>query len=114
MEVFFREAKQLLGFADSSARTERAVRRVAPFVGLLYTTLVLWFLENLGRSFEASVPIRPWYSHKSGLSFEDILRTARSVIATVDILDLGNGPGYFEVTTPSAPPPANSGEKLAA
>jgi hypothetical protein len=35
IECFFREAKQLLGFADSSARKENAVRRVAPFVGLL-------------------------------------------------------------------------------
>jgi len=114
VEVFFREAKQLLGFADSSARTERAVRRVAPLVGLLYTALVVWFLESHGRRFEALVPIRPWYPQKSGLCFADILRTARSAIASVDILDLANGSSNFTATTPSAPPSANSNEKLAA
>jgi hypothetical protein len=32
IEVFFREAKQLFGFADSPALCEHAVRRVAPLV----------------------------------------------------------------------------------
>ena len=45
IEVFFREAKQLLGFADSQARKQAAVLRVAPLVGLLYSGLVLWFAE---------------------------------------------------------------------
>ena len=34
IEVSLREAKQLLGFANSSVRLERAVRRVAPMVDL--------------------------------------------------------------------------------
>jgi len=42
IEVLFRELKQLFGFADSSARKKAAVLRVAPFVGLCYTTPVLW------------------------------------------------------------------------
>jgi hypothetical protein len=33
--------KQLLGFGDSQARTQRAVERTAPFVGLLFTLTVL-------------------------------------------------------------------------
>ena len=48
--VCFRELKQLLGFADSSARKEEAVKRVAPFVGLTYTMLVLWFAMGAWRS----------------------------------------------------------------
>lgn len=42
IEVCFRELKQLLGFGDSSARKRAAVERTAPFVGLVYATLVLW------------------------------------------------------------------------
>ena len=71
---------------------------------------MVWFLESHGRRFEASVPIRPWYPQKSGLCFADIVRAARSAIASVDIPDLANGSSNFTVTTPSA----NSSEKLAA
>jgi hypothetical protein len=41
IEVCFRDLKQLLGFADSSARKRAAVERVAPFVGFSYTVLTL-------------------------------------------------------------------------
>jgi hypothetical protein len=87
IEVFFREAKQLLGFADSSARKEAAVLRVAPFVGLLYTALVVWFLEGASHSHLATPPLRPWYRHKSGLCFADILRTAQRASAAANIFD---------------------------
>lgn len=98
IEVFFREAKQLLGFADSSARKEAAVLRVAPFVGLLYTVLVVWFLEGAHRSQLATPPMRPWYRHKRGLSFADILRTARRAMAGWDILDPANDFEYLRKT----------------
>jgi hypothetical protein len=114
VEVFFREAKQLLGFADSAARLEHAVRRVAPLVGLLYTVLVIWFLEHHGRSFVASPPLRPWYKHKSGLSFADILREARGAIATAHILDLVNDSHNFKNAPPPAPPAHPSDQRLAA
>jgi hypothetical protein len=90
IEVFFREAKQLLGFADSSARKETAVLRMAPFVGVLYTALVIWFIEGASDSRLATPPIRPWYPHKLGLCFADILRTARRAMVGVDVLDPGN------------------------
>lgn len=86
IECFFREAKQLLGFADSAARKEKAVLRVAPFVGLLYTTLVVWFIEGACHSPVAAPPLRPWYSHKRGLSFEDILRAARRTLHAYQVL----------------------------
>jgi hypothetical protein len=81
-----REAKQLLGFADSQARKQAAVLRVAPLVGLLYTVLVLWFAEGALRSLLAVLPVRPWYRHKRGFSFADILRTARRSLDGVDVL----------------------------
>jgi hypothetical protein len=86
IEVFFREAKQLLGFADSSARKARAVLRVAPFVGLLYSTLVLWFIEGAHASPLAKPPMRPWYPNKQSVTFEDILRTARFALSRFDVL----------------------------
>jgi DDE superfamily endonuclease len=114
IEVFFREAKQYLGFADSAARLERAVRRVAPLVGLLYTVLVLWFLEHHGRTFTASPPLRPWYPHKSGLSFADLLRQARTAIAGADVLDLVSRSRNFENPPAAASPAARPDEELAA
>lgn len=87
LEVTFRDLKQLLGFADSSARKREAVERVAPFVGLVFTTLVLWAAEGAWRADVASPPIRPWYRHKKGLSFADILRAAQRTLAHLDVLD---------------------------
>lgn len=77
---------RLLGFADSQARKQAAVLRVAPLIGLLYTVLVLWFAEGALRTPDASLPIRPWYGHKRGFSFADILRTARRALADTDVL----------------------------
>jgi len=95
IEVFFREAKQLLGFADSQARKEAAVLRVAPLVGLLYSSLVIWFTqEGIYRAPMAAPPVRPWYGHKVGFCFADILRAAQRSLARVEVLvpcnDLGN------------------------
>lgn len=86
IEVAFRELKQELGFADSSARKPAAVLRTAPFVGLIYTALVLWFLD--ARCGKAELPIRPWYRQKQGLSFADILRAAQLSLQPLDILAL--------------------------
>jgi hypothetical protein len=87
IEVCFKDLKQLLGFADSSARKQQAVERTAPFVGYIYTVLVLWFAQRAHTSPLATPPLRPWYSHKQGLCFADILRTAQRVLAPLDVLD---------------------------
>jgi DDE superfamily endonuclease/Archaeal putative transposase ISC1217 len=87
IEVCFRDLKQLLGFADSSARTQNAVERTAPFVGYCYTLLVLWFVQSAYPSKAAVIPTRPWYPHKRGISFADILRTAQRLLPSADILD---------------------------
>jgi hypothetical protein len=89
IEVCFRELKQVLGFADSSARKEAAVLRTAPFVGLTYTVLVLWFLEGASSLGMETMPVRPWYRHKRGLCFNDVLRSAQVVLAQHAVLDLG-------------------------
>lgn len=87
IEVCFRDLKQLLGFSDSSARKREAVERTAPFVGFLYTSLVTWFAERIHQTQIALPPIRPWYLHKQGLCFADVLRTAQRVLAPLDVLD---------------------------
>ena len=81
-----RSSIRLLGFADSPARTANAVLRVAPFVGLLYSILVLWFAEGASTSPIAAPPARPWYRHKRGLCFADILRTAQRASHDFDVL----------------------------
>jgi hypothetical protein len=80
IEVLFRELKQQFGFADSCARSKNAVLRTAPFVGMLYTTLVIWFIQGAHLSDLATPPTRPWYAHKQGLCFNDIVRTARRAL----------------------------------
>lgn len=114
IEVFFREAKQLLGFADSQARKKEAVLRTAPFVGLLYSALVLWFLEGASGSPLAAPPVRPWYSHKKGFSFQDILRTARRATAPLNILDLACNIDNLHQPHPRSATPGRSRKKLAA
>lgn len=78
LECTFFDLKQWFGFADSSARSQRAVERTAPFVGLTFTALVLWFGQSAWTA--AVIPNRPWYRHKKNLSFADILRTAQATL----------------------------------
>lgn len=87
IEVCFRELKQLLGFGDSSARKPAAVERVAPLIALSYSLLVIWFAQGAYRSPLARPPLRPWYPHKRGHSFADIVRTAQRVLGSLDVLD---------------------------
>ena len=87
IEQTFKNLKQLLGFADSQARKKQAVERTAPFVGLMYTLLVIWFVQHAHSTRFAVAPIRPWYGHKRGFSFADVLRTAQRVLAPLDVLD---------------------------
>jgi hypothetical protein len=107
-EVCFRDLKQLLGFGDSQARLQTSVERTAPFVGYLSTILVLWFSTNqTADSGLAAPPLRPWYQHKSGYCFADVLRTAQRVLARYDVLDLVQD--FEDLREPIvAPPPRPS------
>jgi hypothetical protein len=87
IEVCFRNLKQLLGFGDSSARKRAAVERTAPFVGFTYSVLVLWFADGVHRTAVATPPLRPWYGHKLGLCFADVLRAAQRALSPLDVLD---------------------------
>lgn len=101
IEVTFRDLKQLLGFADSSARKQAAVERTAPFVGYIFTVLVIWFTEGAHNSKLAALPCRPWYAHKRGRCFADILRAAQRTLHTFDVLDPGRNDGDLRVSAPA-------------
>jgi DDE superfamily endonuclease len=91
LEVCFRDIKQQMGFADSSARKQYAVERVAPFVAYMYTLLVLWFADAVWTTQLAAFPIRPWYAHKRHACFADVLRAAQRILMRVDVLDPARG-----------------------
>jgi len=90
IEVTFRDLKQVLGFADSQARTRRAVERTTPFVGLLFTLIVLWYAEAGHRSRFDVWPLRPWYRTKTDPSFEDMLWAVRRAVADLGVADLAH------------------------
>ena len=110
IEVTFRDLKQHLGFADSPARTEGAVRRTAPFVAFLYSLLVLDFARQATGGLKAALrllPQRPWYPDKHQVCFEDILRTGRARLEGLDVLDPAlRAPARQKKRPPSALPSA--------
>jgi DDE superfamily endonuclease len=85
VEVWHRDGKQDFGFADSPAWSEQAVRRTAPWAGLLSGLLVVWFYRVYGH-IDVPLPERPWYSWKEDLSFADLVRTARAMLRPVELL----------------------------
>lgn len=105
IEVAYRELKQDLGFAHSSARKSAAVKRTAPFVGLIYTALVMWFAEFASHHPSAAPPVRPWYPHKRSRTFADVLRTAQRALATQDIYDPASIGGNLQKIPHGQAPP---------
>jgi hypothetical protein len=105
IEVCFRELKQHLGFGDSTARTENAVLRTAPLIGLLYSTLVVWFADGAHADAIAMPPVRPWYPHKRGLAFTDIVRAAQRALIRSDVLDPRSYSEDLRNSAPLRPPP---------
>lgn len=77
LEVTFHEAKGKLGFEDPQNRTERAVERTAPLALISYSLTVLWYLQHGQHSRAARLPALPWYTHKAGTTFSDMLATLR-------------------------------------
>jgi hypothetical protein len=77
LEVTFHDAKGKLGFEEPQNRTERAVERTAPMALWLYTVVVLWYVRVGQRLRSAKSPTLPWYRHKAGPAFSDMLATLR-------------------------------------
>jgi hypothetical protein len=95
-EVTFHDAKQHLGFQDPQGWTRRAVERTAPVAMLLYSLIVLWFVDNGHREYRPSA--LPWYRSKARPSFRDMLITLRRASIRQQVLSLGlSGPGSRKV-----------------
>ncbi len=97
LEVTFHDSKQSLGFEEPQGWTRRAVERTAPMAMLLYSLIVLWFVEEGHRHYRAFQ--RPWYTTKQHASFADMLATLRRETIRERLLSLPlNGPGSRKLT----------------
>jgi hypothetical protein len=77
LEVTFHDSKGKLGLEDPQNRTERAVERTAPMALVAHTLVVLWYAQSGQRTRAARLPNMPWYAHKAGVTFSDMLATLR-------------------------------------
>ncbi len=75
LEVTFHDAKQHLGFEQPQNWTREAVERTAPVAMLLYTLIVVWFVQEGHRHYRT--PRCPWYKTKRHASFADMLATLK-------------------------------------
>jgi hypothetical protein len=92
LECTFHEAKGKLGFSDPQNRTERAVERTAPLALVGYTLTVLWYVQHGQRSRAARLPLLPWYQHKAGTTFSDMLATLRRASWRQRLFDPASSP----------------------
>jgi len=84
LEVAFRDAKQLLGFERSQARTPKAVKRTGPFAFVAYTVTVAWFAQHGYRHYPHLMPERPWYRQKRTPSFADMQHILQTFLRQED------------------------------
>jgi hypothetical protein len=89
LEVTFHETKGRLGLEDPQNRTERAVERTAPLALVSYSLVVLWYALHGQRTRAAKLPALPWYAHKAGVTFSDMLATLRRASWRERLLDPG-------------------------
>lgn len=87
VELTFHDAKQHLGFEDPQGWSRRAVERTAPVAMMLYSLIVLWFVQVGHRHYRTSK--RPWYPSKEHASFRDMLVTLRRISIRQQFLALG-------------------------
>jgi hypothetical protein len=62
---------------DPQNQADRAVTRTAPFAGLIYALVVLWYAAEVRAGAAPTWPTRPWYRTKATPSFVDMLTTLR-------------------------------------
>jgi hypothetical protein len=97
VEVAIRDSKQQLGFEEPQGWTRKSVERTCPMALLLYSLVVVWFVEEGHRRYRP--PERPWYPHKSHASFADMVSTLRRESAREFFSTLGlTGPGKQKIS----------------
>ena len=97
LEVTFWLLKGWLGFEEPQNQTERAVRRTAPFAGLVFALIVLWYAGELQAGRAATWVARPWYRRKAAPSFADVLASFRQQGITAAIAAVHSCPAGFLV-----------------
>jgi hypothetical protein len=75
LEVAFHDSKGCLGFEEPQSWSRPAVERLAPVAMWLYSLVVLWFVQEGQRHYQAAE--RPWYRQKVHPSFADMLATLK-------------------------------------
>lgn len=96
IEVTFHDSKTHLGFEEPQGWSRKAVERTAPMAMILYTLIVVWFVQEGHRQHRAAT--RPWYPSKAHPSFADMLATLRRETLREQIFRWGlNGPGSRKI-----------------
>jgi DDE superfamily endonuclease len=76
VEVCYWESKELLGLHEPQVRTEEAVQRAHPMAWFVGGLVLVWY-ARYGYDAEQAHWDRPWYRHKVGPTFADMLATMR-------------------------------------
>ena len=96
VEVAFHDSKQYLGFEEPQGWTRNAVERTAPVAMILYSLIVLWFVQEGHHHYHLT--LCPWYQSKTRPSFRDMLLTLRRESIHQQLLSIGlSGQGSRKV-----------------
>jgi len=104
IEVSFRDMKQHLGLSEAPVRSRRSVERLTPWVGTLFGVVVLWYAQSGWGSRFDHRPVRPWYRHKRGASFLDMLGAAQRAAWSSGLFDPRENTHPLFNPTPWSPP----------
>lgn len=77
IETSFRECKQFLGLNEPQSRVKQAVLRTTPFCLWLNSILKFWYVSELLNNNVSAQKTDAWYSHKSTISFQNMLSSFR-------------------------------------
>jgi hypothetical protein len=86
-EVAFHDSKQFLGFEQPQGWTRNAVERTAPVAMILYSLIILWFVQEGHQHYQP--PVDSWYASKPHASFRDMLVTLRRQSVQQQLFSLG-------------------------
>lgn len=96
IEVTFHDSKTHLGFEEPQGWSRKAVLRTAPVAMLLYSLVIVWFVEEGHRRHHFTV--RPWYRRKTRATFTDMLAILRHETIREHLFDLDlSGPGSRKI-----------------
>jgi hypothetical protein len=86
IEECIEESKQQMGMERTRGWCVKTVSRQAPLAMLLSSLVKLWYVEHGGKWRQARPAALPWYPHKAGPSYRDMLAALRRVLWQEKIL----------------------------